>query len=175
MAAAATTVIMKKWMLVLGVGAVLVAATQGRAQACGQGSSYGYGSLFAAVAIVGTVDIGFTLYDVSQLSQGRPGGKGAAVAELLLVAPQAVGFDSALLINRDVGISPGVVIVGIWLNLLAVHSVYALAATPRQETTPPPPIGLTVGRRGKQQVTFVPTLVGEGRAATAGLGAVGSF
>lgn len=161
---------MKKWLLGMTVVLVAVLAARGRAEACGSGGDYT--GVFVVLGAVAAVDVAFTVHDVSEMSQGRPGSRGAGVAELLLVGPQALIIDYAVLTEgHNDGTNIGVAL-GLWTTALAVHGIWALAAP---EEHGPPPLALTVGKPGVVQAAFMPTMVSDGKQVGAGLGAVGRF
>jgi hypothetical protein len=151
--------------LVLVVGVMLGASRSARACGSGGGS---YAAAYGILLGAGAVDVGFSIYDLASAGSGT-WSRGAGVAEVLLVGPQAALLTYAAFTYGKA--DSGLIGLAAWTSLLTLHGLVAIASPSERAR----PVGITLGRRGKHQVTFAPTIVSDGKRLNPALGAVGYF
>ncbi len=167
---------MRSAFFAVAVGFTVMAAAARPARACGSAGNGGnYAGLAAAVLLVGSADLVFTLWDTGSALASHHPSAGYGLAELLIAGPQAaMGISFAL--SSGAGHSGGPTVYAALMSALAVHGIWTIATADEQPSGAPlheEPAGTDLKSRASVSLgtTFVPV----GQFSQPGVGLVGRF
>jgi len=160
------------------VAAAAFALAPRTARACGQGGNYG--GLLTALAVgaivVGSADMGLTIWDLTSAARSHQPSVGYGVLETLTAGPQfAIGLAAMSGGTRTSALA----LYTLWMGLLTTHGIWTIASascasTPALEEVPEAPPGPPESAP-LLQVGIGPTYVPVGQLAQPGVGLVGRF